>query len=121
VLCDSDANRTGFLAATDSALVFLPANTTSIWNSTDLDSLITDLQKALQQPLAQGSPFLMQQWQMQLSWLTNNTVPQAEIILQSSGLVANQTDNTNYLSTLVGLLVCCHTLAEMVKAHRHFY
>lgn len=93
-------NHTGFLTATDSALVFIPSNA-SVWPRQEITSLIASVNDVLKN--SSLTPLQKQQYQIQLGWLENSNVPQTEIIASSAGLF-NPANNTNYLAMLAGLL-----------------
>lgn len=74
----------------------------------DLRSLVSDLKTAL----SSSSLTALQraQYKIQLQWLQDGSVPQAEYIAQSNGLI-DPANATNYMCFIQGLLV------SFVKAH----
>jgi hypothetical protein len=98
---NSETNHTGYLGTRNSQTVWLGRNdmTFSVQDGT---ALIAELTTVL---AGTGlTPLQRAQYAIQLQWLQNGSVPQAEIIAQSMGL-ANPADNTNYLSMISGLMV----------------
>lgn len=100
LLLPSAASHTGWLAAADSALAFLPL--TDLVNSTQIPSITTAFDKAVSQPGL--SPLQILQYSIQRDWLLRGTVPQAELGCLTKGLVAPAA-NESYITVLTGILV----------------
>ncbi|KAJ7756408.1 alcohol oxidase [Mycena maculata] len=95
-----EKTHTGFLDTRNSNLVFLNSNDT-VFPQADVQGLITELRASL---AGSGlTPLQRAQFQIQLGWLEDGSVPQAEFIMSSSGLV-DPANDTNYMSIVTGLM-----------------
>lgn len=102
----SEANKTGWMAATDSTVVFTaldPVTDTSI-----LVAAVEKLQASIEQQKVQGSitPLQAEQYTIQLEWIKNGNVPHLEYILFSQALV-NPEPGKSCFVVAAGLQVCC--------------
>ncbi|KAJ7142149.1 alcohol oxidase [Mycena crocata] len=95
-----EKTRTGFLNTRDSNVVFLNSND-SVFSTAEVRGLIKDLEASLSG--AGLTPLQRAQFEIQLKWLHDGSVPQAELIAKSTGLI-NPANNTKYLSILSGLM-----------------
>jgi hypothetical protein len=100
-MMDSDKTHTGFLNTRGSTVVFLNSNDT-IFPKADVQGLIKELTASLSQTTL--TPLQRAQFQIQRKWLQDGSVPQAEFITVSSGLI-NPANNTNYMCIYSGLMV----------------
>ena len=96
----SKANGTGYLAAFDSTLTWLPFQL--FLNSTEVSSVLNvfdsvPVQNGTLQPL---------QHQLQRPWLQQGNVPQVQIILHNGGEVPPLNSNSSYFTAFIGTLVC---------------
>lgn len=97
----SDTNHTGFLTARDSNLVYLAPND-AIFQQSSTQELVSELTGSLES--TELTPLQRAQFDIQLTWLRDGSVPQAEFTGQSNGLV-DPANDTKYMSILSGLLV----------------
>ncbi|KAJ7154770.1 alcohol oxidase [Mycena filopes] len=95
-----EKTRTGFLNTRSSNLVFLSSNDT-MFPQADVQGLIAELRGHLSG--SHLSPLERLQFEIQLRWLRDGSVPQAEFITQSSGLIS-PANNTNYMCVVSGLM-----------------
>jgi hypothetical protein len=103
---NSEKTHNGFLNTRNSAIIFLGSGD-AIFPKQDIQSLIQDLNTALLS--SNLTPLQRAQFKIQLKWLKDGSVPGAEIIVQSNGLI-NPANNTNYLSMISGLMVIYYPL-----------
>jgi len=95
-------NRTGFLNARNSNLVFLSSNHT-VFPKSDVQELISELTALLELNNNKLTPLQRAQFDIQLSWLKDGSVPQGEFIGQSNGLI-NPANNSKYMCITSGLM-----------------
>ncbi|KAF7330981.1 Alcohol oxidase [Mycena venus] len=95
-----ERTHTGFLNTRGNNVVFLNSND-SIFPHSDVQDLIQKLEAALS---GTGlTPIQRMQFQIQLEWLQDGSVPQAEFILNSNGMI-NPANDTKYMCILAGLM-----------------
>ncbi|KAF9445168.1 GMC oxidoreductase [Macrolepiota fuliginosa MF-IS2] len=98
----SNSNHTGFLTTRDSNLVFLTSNHT-LFPKSDVQELISELTASLESNNNELTPLQRAQFNIQLAWLKDGSVPQGEFIGQSSGLIL-PANNTKYMCIISGLM-----------------
>jgi hypothetical protein len=98
----SDQHHTGFLNTRNSNLAFLTSNET-IFPQSSIQELISELTASLESTNNELTPLQRAQFDIQLAWLKDGSVPQGEFIGQSNGLV-NPANDTKYLSIISGLM-----------------
>ncbi|KAJ6486863.1 alcohol oxidase [Mycena sanguinolenta] len=97
---NSEKTHTGFLTTRGSNVAFVNSND-PVFPQSDVQGLIDELNAALD---GTGlTPLQRLQFHIQLEWLQDGSVPQAEFILSSSGLISPAND-TNYMCILSGLM-----------------
>ena len=97
----SDQTHGGFLNTRDANLVFLKSSH-PVFPQSSVSTLVSELKTALQSKQLTG--IQRAQYELQLQWLQEGTVPQAEYIAQSNGLIS-PADDTKYMCIMQGLLV----------------
>ncbi|KAJ3743523.1 alcohol oxidase [Lentinula detonsa] len=90
-----NSTRAGFMAASDSAISFLPFQATT----NNVDSLLQLFNQTVAD--SNASPLQLAQYDIQGGWIRDGTVPQMELILFSRGFV-NLGPNTSYINILGG-------------------
>lgn len=105
---DSNLNRTGILAATDSTLTFVPFS--SFLPLPTVQGYIQLLSAASSSPSLNG----LQQKQLSVhsEWLNDGVVPQIELLVFSKGLVSPLAGES-YVTILAGLEVSDYNLLKV--------
>lgn len=99
----SESQKKGWLAATESAVVFLPVS-----SSTPKDKLQSHLER-LEESIKNGqlTPLQKAQYEIQIAWMKAGEVPDMEVVLFSKGLVMTEPDKS-YFVVMAGIQVCMH-------------
>lgn len=95
----SKANGTGYLAAFDSTLTWLPFQL--FLNSTQVSSILNVFDNV---PVKNGTLQPLQH-QLQHDWIQQGNTPQVQIILHNSGEVPPLNSNSSYFTAFIGTLV----------------
>ncbi|THH21250.1 hypothetical protein EW146_g259 [Bondarzewia mesenterica] len=104
-----NTTHSGVLAATDSALAFLPLDL--FLDKEDVQSILNTFDEVVAE--SKPSPFQKMQYDVQREWIEQGTVPQVELIMWSHGVVAPAA-NKSYITVFAGGL---HINTSVALAH----